>query len=97
MGLARRERGIRQDRVLAPVDQSARDGGAPFRLSVRKETTVPWRRLVDEHVIGQGHGVAHDAAEADCSRKDLKDARISPTNNSGCSQAAKCVPLENLL
>ena len=30
-------------------------------------------------------------------RSDLKLARISSTNSSGCSQAAKCVPLGSLL
>src|SRR5208282_2293294 len=33
----------------------------------------------------------------DCGRSDLNDALISALNTSGCSHAAKCVPLSSLL
>src|SRR5262249_38934936 len=58
--LIRRERGIGEHRILAPVDQRARDGGSALRLSVRQETVVPRRRVVDEHVVGEAHGFAPD-------------------------------------
>ena len=53
--LIRRERGICQHRILAPVDQRARDGRAPFRLSVRKQASaVIRRRIVHEHFVSEG-------------------------------------------
>src|SRR5262245_23837850 len=61
--LIRRERGIREHRILAPEDQRTRDRRASLRLSIRKETSVPRRRAADEHLVMElrwsGHGAAH--------------------------------------
>ena len=61
--LIRRERGICQHRILAPVDQGARHRGATLRFSVRKQASaVIRRRIVHEHFIGEAGRVGgHDA------------------------------------
>src|SRR5262249_11269142 len=59
--LIRRERGVRQHRILAPIDQRARDGRAPLRLAVRKDAVEVGQRVVDEDVVAESHVGAHDA------------------------------------
>jgi len=54
-----RQPGVRQHRVLVPVDQRAGHGREPLRLSVR-QITVLWRRVVDEHVVTEVSGQVHD-------------------------------------
>ena len=44
------ERGVGQDRILAPIDERARNGREPLRLSVRKDAVL-WRRLADEYIV----------------------------------------------
>src|SRR6185437_14398498 len=60
-----RHSGVGEDRVLAAVDQRAGHGREPLRLSVRKKTVL-WRRVVDEHVVGEVPGLVHDWACPGC-------------------------------
>jgi hypothetical protein len=53
--------GVGEHGVLAAVDQRAGHGREPLRLPVR-EKTVLWRRVVDEHVVGEVPGLVHDWA-----------------------------------
>ena len=51
---------VRQHRLLAAVDQRAGLRGEPLRLSVRQQAVL-WRRVVDEHVVGEVPGQGHAA------------------------------------
>jgi len=71
-----RQAGIREHRILAPVDQRAGLGREELWLSVRKQTVVPWRRFVDEHVVAEDLGRVHGASALPLSRASLPEERV---------------------